>query len=123
MTTTMTSKTAGMALALLLSATSATLAAGLTNSTDTAPPPSTQRTTHRAMRPSHRTDTRRLYLYAPSGVEQAEPGQAVAPGGESARDAAIHDCSVKANKWSNSGWETTQLAVYGTCMAEHGQVG
>jgi hypothetical protein len=119
----MTSKTVGVALALLMSATSATFAAGLTNSTDTAPPPSTQGTPHHAMRSSHRTHTRRLYLYAPSGVERTEPGHAAAPTGEAARDAAIHDCSTKANKWSSSGWQTTQLAVYGTCMAEHGQQG
>ena len=38
-----------------------------------------------------------------------------------ARDAAVHECSVKAQKWSNTMWQTTQFAVYATCMAEHGQ--
>ncbi len=38
-----------------------------------------------------------------------------------ARDAAIHECSVKAGKWGMIAWQTTQFAVYGTCMAEHGQ--
>jgi hypothetical protein len=76
------------------------------------------------MRTPHRADSRRLYLYAPSGLEQNEatPGGATAVPSE-ARDAAIHDCSTKANKWSSSGWQTTQLAVYGTCMSEHGQAG
>ena len=38
-----------------------------------------------------------------------------------AREAAIHECSVKASKYSMSSWQSTQLEVYGTCMAEHGQ--
>ena len=52
--------------------------------------------------------TRPLYMYAPNGSGDA-------------RDAAVHECSVEASKWSNSGWETTQFAVYGTCMAAKGQ--
>jgi hypothetical protein len=42
-----------------------------------------------------------------------------APG--AARDAAIQECSAEANKYSDAAWETTKSAVYGTCMAEHGQ--
>jgi hypothetical protein len=38
-----------------------------------------------------------------------------------ARDAAIHDCSVKASKWSNTMWQTQQFTVYSNCMTEHGQ--
>jgi hypothetical protein len=38
-----------------------------------------------------------------------------------ARDAAIHDCSVKASKWSNTMWQTSQFAAYANCMVEHGQ--
>ena len=38
-----------------------------------------------------------------------------------ARDAAVHDCSVKASKWSNTMWQTQQFTVYSNCMAEHGQ--
>jgi len=49
-----------------------------------------------------------LYMFAP-----------VVP--SAARDAAIHECSVKAGKWSMISWQTTQFAVYGTCMAEHRQ--
>jgi len=37
------------------------------------------------------------------------------------RDAAIHDCSVKADKYSFSSWQSTQIDVYGECMAEHNQ--
>jgi hypothetical protein len=40
---------------------------------------------------------------------------------DAARDAAVHECSVKAQRWSNTMWQTTQFAVYETCMAEHGQ--
>jgi hypothetical protein len=38
-----------------------------------------------------------------------------------ARAAAIHECSVKAAKYSYTTWQTTQFATYGTCMADHGQ--
>jgi hypothetical protein len=38
-----------------------------------------------------------------------------------ARDAAIHDCSVEAGKYSFSSWQSTQIAVYGECMTEHNQ--
>jgi hypothetical protein len=41
--------------------------------------------------------------------------------GNAARDAAIHDCSVKASTWSNGGWQTQQFAAYSNCMVEHGQ--
>jgi hypothetical protein len=37
------------------------------------------------------------------------------------RSAAIHDCSVEASKYSFYVWQTAQFAVYGTCMAKHGQ--
>jgi hypothetical protein len=39
----------------------------------------------------------------------------------SARDAAIHDCSAGASKWSNTMWQTSQLHAYSNCMIEHGQ--
>ena len=35
----------------------------------------------------------------------------------SARATAIHDCNIEANKFS----PTNQFAVYGTCIARHGQ--
>ncbi len=124
----MSSKAIAVALAFLLGATSATFAAGLTNSTNTAPAPSTQKR-HHVARTSQRPRSRQLYLYAPSGLEQnqtvpggTEQGQAAASPGESARYAAIHDCSTKASKWSFSTWQTTQLAVYRDCMTAHDQV-
>jgi hypothetical protein len=52
--------------------------------------------------------TRPLYMYAPNSANEA-------------RDAAIHECSVEASKFSNSSWETAQFAAYGTCMAAKGQ--
>ncbi|MEA3070502.1 MAG: hypothetical protein QOD29_1948 [Alphaproteobacteria bacterium] len=39
----------------------------------------------------------------------------------SARDAAIHDCSAGASKWSNTMWQTSQFHAYSNCMIEHGQ--
>ncbi len=38
-----------------------------------------------------------------------------------ARKTAIHECAVKAAKYVFNTWQTTQFAVYGTCMADHGQ--
>jgi len=38
-----------------------------------------------------------------------------------ARDAAIHDCSVKSAQYSSRDWQTTQFAVYGECMTDHNQ--
>jgi hypothetical protein len=52
--------------------------------------------------------TRQLYLYAPNGLDTG-------------RDAALQECNAAAAKWGNMAWQTSQVAVYGTCMAEHGQ--
>jgi hypothetical protein len=61
-----------------------------------------------------------LYMYVP-GVLNIGP--TIGPtGADTVRDQAVHDCSVQASKWSFSTWQSTQLAVYGTCMSEHGQV-
>ena len=38
------------------------------------------------------------------------------------RAAAIHECSTKAAKHKHYVEETTHMATYRTCMAEHGQV-
>jgi hypothetical protein len=40
---------------------------------------------------------------------------------DAARAAAIHDCNIEADKYSPITQLPNQLAVYGTCMAEHGQ--
>ena len=37
------------------------------------------------------------------------------------RASAIHACNIAAEPYSFSIWQTEQFAVYGTCMAEHGQ--
>lgn len=55
-----------------------------------------------------------LFMYAPSG-----PGVPI----DAARGAAIHECNVDADKYSDAAWESTKSAVYRTCMAEHGQIG
>ena len=65
---------------------------------------------------------RRLYLYAPSGLEQNQSAAIASPSGDTTREAALHDCSVAASKWSFSAWQSTQLTVYRDCMAAHGQV-
>ena len=38
-----------------------------------------------------------------------------------ARSAAIHECSDEAAKYVFHVWQTAQFAVYGPCMAKHGQ--
>jgi hypothetical protein len=59
---------------------------------------------------------------AAAALAGAAPAGAASPQDEeTGRGTAIHDCSVKASKWSFSSWETTQLAEYRSCMAEHGQ--
>ena len=40
---------------------------------------------------------------------------------DAARAAAIHDCNIEADKHSPITQLPNQFAVYGTCMAEHGQ--
>jgi hypothetical protein len=40
---------------------------------------------------------------------------------ESGREAAVRECSNAASNYSNSAWQTTQFASYGTCMSQHGQ--
>jgi hypothetical protein len=72
--------------------------------------------THSSHRHSVVTQPGALYMYAP-GVLNIGPA-----GPDMARDQAIHDCSTQASKWSFSAWQSTQLAVYGTCMSEHGQL-
>lgn len=52
--------------------------------------------------------TRPLYMYAPQDASGA-------------RAAAMQACNALAAQFSNSAWETAQLAAYGTCMTEHGQ--
>ena len=40
---------------------------------------------------------------------------------DAARAAAIHDCNVEADEYNPITQLPNQFAVYGTCMAEHGQ--
>ena len=52
------------------------------------------------------------FLFAPlSQAEQAGP----------LRSEAIHVCSIEAAKYIFHVWQLEQFAVYGTCMAKHGQ--
>ena len=37
------------------------------------------------------------------------------------RSAAIHECSIEAAKYVFHVWQLEQFAVYGACMAKHGQ--
>jgi hypothetical protein len=53
---------------------------------------------------------------SPSFARTADKGNS-----DSARDAAIHDCSMQASKWSNTMWQTGQFHAYSNCMMEHGQ--
>ena len=109
----MASKKLVVALTLLLSATSAALAQNQKDNGAPRPAHALTGTIHH--RSAHAS--RQLYLYAPDGVAQSQSSEKQT----SPREAAIHDCSVKASKYSFSAWQTTQFAVYGTCMNEHGQ--
>ena len=40
---------------------------------------------------------------------------------DAARPAAIHECTIEADKYSPITQLSNQFAVYGTCMANHGQ--
>ncbi len=112
----MTSKKLGVALAVLLSATSVAFAQASTKGPEDAAHAPARSIRHQG------EHVRPLYMYAPSGLEQTQPAAPATPTGETAREAALHDCSVKASKWSFSTWQTTQLAVYRDCMTAHDQV-
>jgi hypothetical protein len=65
------------------------------------------------------TFARPLHMYAGEAfVGDVPEGTSI----DMRRAAAVHDCSVLAAKFSNSSWETAQLANYGACMTEHGQI-
>jgi hypothetical protein len=38
-----------------------------------------------------------------------------------ARATAVHDCSVRAGKYSQYTWGVTELNIYRVCMNRHGQ--
>lgn len=61
------------------------------------------------------------FWLAVTGLASPSLAQRTENPNDAARDAAIHDCSVKAQKWSNTMWQTTQFSAYANCMAEHGQ--
>jgi hypothetical protein len=61
-----------------------------------------------------------LHMYAGQALDQRDPVLGEMPMNES-RAQAMHDCNMKAQPYSFSTWQTTQFAVYGNCMTEHGQ--
>jgi hypothetical protein len=61
-----------------------------------------------------------LHMYAGESLDRSGDVLGAMPMNES-RAQAIHDCSMKAAPYNFSTWETTQFAMYGTCMTEHGQ--
>ncbi len=64
--------------------------------------------------------TQGLHMYAGESFQQGTDMMGDAHIDES-RAAALHTCSVEASKYNFSTWQTTQFAVFGTCMTEHGQ--
>lgn len=38
------------------------------------------------------------------------------------RAQAIHDCNIAANKFSMTSFQSSQMATYEGCMADHGQI-
>jgi hypothetical protein len=39
-----------------------------------------------------------------------------------AREAAVHECSVKASAYSMTSAQSSQIIIYDKCMAEHRQI-
>jgi len=68
--------------------------------------PALSQTVHQKTKQS----SRQLYLSAPEE-------------GSMTREQALHDCSVKASKFSNMSAESDQMANYRTCMFQHGHRG
>ena len=62
-----------------------------------------------------------LHMYAGESLDGRDPVLGAMPMNES-RAQAMHDCNMKAQPYNFSTWETTQFAVYGSCMTEHGQM-
>jgi hypothetical protein len=62
-----------------------------------------------------------LHMYAGESLDQHDQVLGATAMSES-RAAALHDCSVKAQPYNFSTWQTAQFAVFGTCMTEHGQM-
>jgi hypothetical protein len=62
-----------------------------------------------------------LHMYAGESLDQHDPVLGAMPMSES-RAQALHDCSMKAQPYNFSTWQTTQFSMYGTCMTEHGQM-
>jgi hypothetical protein len=61
-----------------------------------------------------------LHMYAGESLNQHDPVLGAMPMND-ARAQALHDCSMKAQPYNFSTWQTMQFSVYGTCMTEHGQ--
>lgn len=57
------------------------------------------------------------YAYAPEGYGPLSKTDQTNP----TRLAAIRHCNIEADQWAYTSWQTTEFAVYRTCMAEHGQ--
>ena len=61
---------------------------------------------------------RHLFMMVPpQSQEIARPHSEETP-----RDAALRECSGKAEKWSDRDWETTKAATFANCMTDRGQV-
>jgi hypothetical protein len=57
-------------------------------------------------------------MLALAGYAQAQGGVRV----DAARAAAIHECSVLAQRYPETTFSSTEFELYRACMARHGQV-
>ena len=57
-------------------------------------------------------------MLAPAGYAQAQGSPRV----DAARAAAIHECSVLAQKYPETTYSSTEFDIYRACMARQGQV-
>jgi hypothetical protein len=71
------------------------------------------------------TSTKHIAAIAAVLVVTAVASPSFAPGSEphmsAARAAAIHECSVRAQKYAEYTWGNLEMYVYRACMAEHHQ--
>jgi hypothetical protein len=56
-------------------------------------------------------------LASPSFAQRSEQQ----PHMSAAREKALHECSVEAEKYKTGTWLSTQLHTYRTCMMQHGE--
>ena len=61
---------------------------------------------------------RRLFMMVPPQSQEIARPQSQ----QTARDAALGECTGEASKWTDRDWETTKSAAFANCMTNRGQI-